>query len=90
MDDNRLMSGWFSDKGNPIKTGFYIINISAPIYNILPDTVKRIFGERNRNICGRYVKFDPIGGNTISFSYGLLVKDDTVQVIDMQQRISEL
>ena len=90
VSDDGLISEWFSDKGTPIRTGFYIINISAPIYNVLPDAVKRIFGERNRNICGRYVKFDPIGGNMISFSYGLLVRGNTVQVIDMQQRISEL
>lgn len=90
VSDDGLISEWFSDNGTPIRTGFYIINISAPIYNVLPDAVKRIFGERNRNICGRYVKFDPIGGNMISFSYGLLVRGNTVQVIDMQQRISEL
>ena len=46
--------------------------------------------QRNRNIYGRYVEFEPVGGNTIHFSYGLMIKENTVHVIDMQQRISEL
>lgn len=88
--NNVLTSEWFSDKGNPIKKGFYTIDVSCPIDRVLPDNVKKIFGERNRNIYGRYVKFEPIGGNTIHFSYGVLIEESTVRVIDMQQRISEL
>ena len=57
---------------------------------VLPEKIKKIFGERNRNICGQYVKFEPVGGNTIHFSYGLVLKNSKVQVIDMQQRISAL
>ena len=37
-----------------------------------------------------YVKFEPIGGNTIHFSYGLLIENNSVKVIDMHQKISEL
>lgn len=84
------MSEWFSEHGNFIPTGFYIINISCPVYNVLPEEIKKIFGERNRNLCGLYVKFEPISGNTISFSYGILIKNRSVQVIDMQQKISEI
>ena len=58
--------------------------------SVLPEKIKKIFGERNRNICGQYVKFEPVGGNTIHFSYGLVLKNSKVQVIDMQQRISAL
>ena len=28
----------------------------------LQEKIKKIFGERNRNICGQYVKFEPVGG----------------------------
>lgn len=48
--------------------------MSCPIYSVLPEKIKKIFGERNRNICGQYVKFEPVGGNTIHFSYGLVLK----------------
>lgn len=85
-----LKSEWFSDGGNSIKNGFYTIEISCPIYSVLPEKIKKIFGERNRNIYGHYVKFEPVGGNSIHFSYGLMIKENTVHVIDMQQRISEL
>ena len=88
---NRIsISEWFSDRGNPMKNGFYTIDVSCPIYSVLPEKIKKIFGERNRNICGQYVKFEPVGGNTIHFSYGLVLKNSKVQVIDMQQRISAL
>ncbi len=88
--DGLLISDWFSDKGNAIKDGFYTVEMSCPIDRVLPDNVKKIFGERNRNIYGKCVKFDPIGGNTIHFSCGLLVKNQKVQIIDMLQKISEL
>ena len=84
------ISDWFSDRGNAIKDGFYTVELSCPIDRVLPDSIKTIFGERNRNIYGKCVKFDPIGGNTIHFTCGLLVKNKKVQVIDMQQRTSEL
>lgn len=88
---NRIsISEWFSDRDNPMKNGFYTIDVSCPIYSVLPEKIKKIFGERNRNICGQYVKFEPVGGNTIHFSYGLVLKNSKVQVIDMQQRISAL
>lgn len=87
---NVSTSEWFSDGGNPIKNGFYTIGVSCPIYSMLPQKIKKIFGERNRNIYGQYVKFEPVGGNTIHFSYGLMIKENTVHVIDMQQRISAL
>ncbi|MFR5081204.1 MAG: hypothetical protein ACLTEE_00430 [Anaerobutyricum hallii] len=51
-----------------MKNGFYTIDVSCPIYSVLPEKIKKIFGEeRNRNICGQYVKFEPVGGNTIHF-----------------------
>lgn len=89
-DNNPLISEWFSYKGNSIKKGFYIIDVSCPVYSALPNSIKEIFGERNRNIYGQYVKFEPIGGNTIHFSYGLLIENNSVKVIDMNQKISEL
>lgn len=85
-----LISDWFSDRGNPIKEGFYTVELSCPINRVLPESVKKIFGERNRNIYGKCVKFDPIGGNTIHFTCGLLVKRKEVQIIDMQKKVSEL
>ena len=89
---NRIsVSEWFSDNGNPLKNGFFTIGISCPVYNVLPPNIKKIFGERNRNIYGQCVDFEPIGGNTIHFTYGIMLKDyKTVDVLDMQQRISEL
>lgn len=90
VNNQSLISEWFSDKGNALKSEFYTVDISCPIDKLLPQDVQKIFGERNRNIYGRYVKFEPITGNTISFSYGLIIRNDEVQVIDMQQRISEL
>lgn len=85
-----LTSEWFSDRGNPIKNGYYIIEITCPISSALPEKIKKIFGERGRNIYGDYVEFEPIFGNTIKISYELIVKGNTVNVIDMHQRISEL
>ena len=83
-------SEWFSDKGNPIKTGFYTVNVTCPIDRVLPENIQKLFGERNRNIYGKYVKFDPISGNTINCLYGLIIDQNDIREIDIQQSILEL
>ena len=88
--NSETLSEWFSDKSNPMKNGFYIIEVTAPIDKVLPKEVQKLFGERNRNIYGRYVKYDPIMGNTISFTYGIMLDSTKITLIDMQQKISEL
>ena len=90
VHDGTIISEWFSDHDNPIKEGFYTIEVTCPINNVLPDKVKRIFGERSRNICGSCVKFDPIGGNTIHFSYGLIIRNKDIRTIDMQQEYASI
>lgn len=88
--NSETLSEWFSDKSNPMKNGFYIIEVTTPIDKVLPKEVQKLFGERNRNIYGRYVKYDPIMGNTISFTYGIMLDSTKITLIDMQQKISEL
>ena len=70
--------------------GFYTVEVSSPIYSVLPERIQHIFGERNRNIYGSCVKFDPIGGNTIHFSFGLIIKENLIRVIDFQEKMSVL
>lgn len=58
---------------------------------ILPENIRKMFGERNRNIFGPCVNFDPFGGNTIHISYGVLIDKNSIhKIISMQQKISEL
>jgi len=90
MDNGILESEWFSDHGDAIKNGFYTVEVSSPIYSVLPERIQHIFGERNRNIYGSCVKFDPIGGNTIHFSFGLIIKENLIRVIDFQEKMSVL
>ena len=90
VDNGVLVSEWFSDRGDAIKNGCYTVELSSPIYSILPERIQRIFGERNRNIYGSCVKFNPIGGNTIHCSFGLIIKEKSIHVIDFQEKISAL
>lgn len=90
VDNGVLVSEWFSDHGDAIKNGCYTVELSSPIYSILPERIQRIFGERNRNIYGSCVKFNPIGGNTIHCSFGLIIKEKSIHVIDFQEKISAL
>lgn len=85
-----LLSDWFSNGGEPLSNGFYTIELSCPIDKVLPDCIKKIFGVRNRNITGKHIKFDPIGGNTIHFLSGVLINSSLVQIIDMQKEISTI
>ena len=77
---NISLSAGFTKKGRPIDDGFYKLEITCPIYSVLPENVKDIFGERNRNLVGENILFDPIGGNTIRFVFNCFVKDKNVIV----------
>lgn len=85
--DGRITSEWFSNGGNSLKNGFYTAELTCPIHSVLPDEIKQVFGERNRNLCGQCVKFDPIGGNTIQIVYGIIIGERKVTAINMQQTI---
>lgn len=78
VNNNVAVSEGFSNKGKMIDEGFYKLDISGPIYSVLPENVKLIFGERNRNLVGENIKFDPIGGNTIKMQFDCLMKEKNI------------
>lgn len=73
-----------------IAAGCPVVVVGMQKAYILPERIQRIFGERNRNIYGSCVKFNPIGGNTIHCSFGLIIKEKSIHVIDFQEKISAL
>ena len=78
VTDDIIKTEWFSFKGKALPDGHYKLHISAPIYSVLPETVKKVFGVRNRNIVGKNIKFDPISGNTISMDFEFIIRDDKI------------
>ena len=50
-----------------ITTDYNIFNviITCPCHNVLPTSIKELFGRDNRNLIGKYIKFNPIYGNTV-------------------------
>lgn len=74
VKDGVISSEGFSNKGQIINDGIYSVTLSSPIYSVQPTELKSIFGERNRNLVGKYVKYSPIGGNTIECTK-IIVKD---------------
>lgn len=78
VEKNVSMSEGFSNKGKLIDDGFYKLEVSCPIYDVLPENVKLVFGERNRNLIGGNIKFDPIGGNTIRMIFNCLMNDKNI------------
>ena len=89
-DNGCIVSDWFTDKGLPIRNGFYTMELTCPINHVLPIEIQMIFGERSRNLCGKYVVYDPISGNRIHYLCGVHIQNHGVQIIDMGQRISQL
>lgn len=78
VTDDIIKTEWFSFKGKALPDGHYKLHISAPIYSVLPETIKKVFGVRNRNIVGKNIKFDPISGNTISMDFEFIIRDDKI------------
>jgi hypothetical protein len=71
----------FSSKNQKLNDGLYKITVTSPINSVLPDSVKLIFGDRNRNIVGRYVRFNPIGGNTAELGFNILIKGTETNIV---------
>lgn len=79
--EGNVSSNGFSNKGKLLSDGLYKISVSCPIYSVLPDSVKNITGVRNRNLIGNNIKYNPIGGNTVSMDFDILMKDNIVSVV---------
>lgn len=73
--------GGFSSRNEILADGIYELEITCPIYNVMPEPVKFIFGENNRNLIGKYVEHNPIAGNTIKMIFNCSVNDATVNII---------
>jgi hypothetical protein len=72
QSDGSLSSEPFSNKKNQISglmAGKYIVEITVPIVNVQPDSVKLIMGRKGRNLVGEYVKQDSITGKTVNYSF---------------------
>jgi hypothetical protein len=81
VSSNIAESEWFSDHNNSLNDGLYRVEITCPIYNVLPDSVKSVFGERNRNLIGKNIRFDPIGGNTAKLIFHFVVKGGDIPAV---------
>ncbi len=57
------------------------MTVSSSIHSILPEPVKLIFGDRNRNIVGRNVRFSPIVGNTTELVFNILIRGTVAETI---------
>ncbi len=73
--------GGFSNRNQFLADGIYEIDITCPIYNVMPESVKIKFGEDNRNLIGKYVEHNPIGGNTMKMIFNCSVHDATANII---------
>lgn len=76
-----VSSEGFSAKHQKLKDGLYKMSVSSLIHSVLPESVKLIFGDRNRNIVGRNVRFSPIVGNTSELVFNILIRGTVAEVI---------
>jgi hypothetical protein len=70
-----FFSNGFTAKGERIPNGSYLLNITSPIFNVQPEEAKTFLGNRCRNLTGKIVEFNVIGGNTVNFVTDIVVDD---------------
>ena len=76
------VSTWMSFARAKVWNGQYKVEITCPANNLLSEDLQKIFGERSRNMSGKWVMFDPICGNMIYVKKTIYVKDDQLIVLD--------
>jgi len=52
VDDEHIVSDWFSDGGKPLPSGTYTIEVSSPLPDFQPSAVKEAIGRRGENLLG--------------------------------------
>ena len=71
VTNGHFETGWFSNSTRPLNRlgdGKYVLEISTPTVNVLDESVKKVLGERGRNMTGKLIQFDEILGNCVRFS----------------------
>jgi hypothetical protein len=63
-----LFTSGFTNRGDKISKGKYKLEASTPIFDVQPEEIKPFVGIRCRNLVGKNVEFNVIGGNTVNFS----------------------
>ena len=71
VSNQQATSATFSNKGDSLADGIYELTITVPCYSVLPESIKNIFGEGNRNLVGQNISYNPVLGNTIKFIFSL-------------------
>lgn len=68
----------FSLKGSVLKDGMYLLSMSSPMNDLQPEDVRKILGERGRNLIGEYVKHGSMGGKSIRGSWTVIKSNDQI------------
>lgn len=63
----------FTNKGNALSSGEYIVEFSTSIYDLQPESVKKVIGEEYSNIKSPYIVKDGLGTNII-YTEKILIK----------------
>lgn len=75
-------SDGFTNRGEKLVDGLYELNISSPIYSVQSQNVKKVFGEGNVNLSGKYVKYTPLMGKTIDSFFTVIIEGDKIKVFE--------
>lgn len=75
INSAEFYSNGFTSKGERISNGIYSLNITSPIFSVQSEEAKAFLGNRCRNLTGKYVEFNVIGGNTVNFVTDVVVDD---------------
>lgn len=67
VSDGIFESNWFSNRGNALPSGTYEVNVSSPIPDFQPDSVKRIIGNKGENLIGGMI-VSSFGSNRIELN----------------------
>lgn len=50
--DGRIVSSWFSDGNNSLRSGIYEIEVSSPLPDLQPPAVRTVIGQTGENLLG--------------------------------------
>jgi hypothetical protein len=77
VQEGSFKSGQFTNKGYPLKSGKYSIEIITPTASVQSENVKRIIGDNGINLVGDLIKHDNDWGNQLVFQEQFTVSETT-------------
>jgi hypothetical protein len=88
IKNGQFRAGPYVQKGGPLNSGRYLVDVSSPLATLQPAPVRAVIGQKGENLHGSASK-GALGERVVAFSQGIEVGGSVSQVKDAKARAQD-